>query len=1040
MTSWAETYPNKFARVIAAGLANASSSSVRKTIAEIFAEEDEIELREHEDDVRVAAESQVAARNPADASQDAEQEVEVPQVSPESLLNPKHISLEALIRKLHTNTGHSSVEQMLRLAHRCKANHEIIQTIKEFKCPICEELKYPASHRKSAMPHADHPNQVVGVDYVQVELKRDEASGKRSEKTLNVLTCVDLATGFAQQIVVQPGQYQLSKSFHQVWTRSYGAPQMIYMDADRRNISREFQAYLEHYGITLLHGAPDSHYQLGQVEIANRVLRNMACRVWQDSNRPPEEVIEVCSSVRNDQLRRCGFSPSQWFLGRDPRHAGMLDDIDQQRNFAAQSQFFQDPSFAAQVLLRETAKKAFQEEHAKDVWRRAVATRTRPMRGPYTQGQLVYMFRKTGRGRLSTRHGNWIGPGKIIGVESSRGSIVPRLVWVSYNGYLYKCSPEGLRPMAEDEHEFRSMAKELSLGSELKDIESSLAKTWNLVHDLTQHVPTDKDFELQEDVEAEPDPEGIEDHDLEGAPRKIRRRIQRSPEYWEQRSQGLPPLGPIHEGPASNSVPIDQPRPPVSPEDENPEKRRRVDFDDVPDLMEYTPSIAPDSPMSSHPIDEDMPEERDDIANENVESEVEPVLPEPVPLPVPASEPETTDTLTPETEDVPMSGVDVPVPETDELFAGKNKSKINTRKNNRKVEQVFELSFDIFPQDITSNPLCLWSAFEECFAVTPGKAKQRRVEVNFRKLSEEDKALFEKAMQKEWQSWIDNRVTSLCKAKGIPLDRIIKARWVLVWKKSSDPDEKNKTPKARLVLVGWQDPDLGKVATDSPTLRKRTKHLILSVCAANAWKLWGADIKTAFLSGDASCRDLFFRPPAEIRKWMNLSPDDLFRLEKAAYGLAEAPKAWFTRLTRELLAVGLTQSQLDPCLFMLRGNDGSLIGVCGVHVDDLIGGGCPEMDNVLVELKKRLPFGDYRTYTIRYTGLEVRQDPSTLQIEVGQESYVEALSEVSTKPLGIASTPLQDKSILRTCSGQLAWVSNSTRPDQAFLASYLQGV
>ena len=39
---------------------------------------------------------------------------------------------------------------------------------------------------------------------------------------------------------------------------------------------------------------------------------------------------------------------------------------------------------------------------------------------------------------------------------------------------------------------------------------------------------------------------------------------------------------------------------------------------------------------------------------------------------------------------------------------------------------------------------------------------------------------------------------------------------------------------------------------------------------------------------------------------MDLSEDDLFRLEKAAYGLAEAPRAWFLRLSRELKAVGLT--------------------------------------------------------------------------------------------------------------------------------------
>ena len=77
-------------------------------------------------------------------------------------------------------------------------------------------------------------------------------------------------------------------------------------------------------------------------------------------------------------------------------------------------------------------------------------------------------------------------------------------------------------------------------------------------------------------------------------------------------------------------------------------------------------------------------------------------------------------------------------------------------------------------------------------------------------------------MQKEWQSWIDNKVTSLCKSRGIDPARIIRARWVLTSKKSSDPDNEDKTPKARLVLVGWQDPELGAIATDSPTLRKET--------------------------------------------------------------------------------------------------------------------------------------------------------------------------------------------------------------------------
>ena len=485
--------------------------------------------------------------------------------------------------------------------------------------------------------------------------------------------------------------------------------------------------------------------------------------------------------------------------------------------------------------------------------------------------------------------------------------------------------------------------------------------------------------------------------------------------------------------PFASAAPDEIPRDPNEPADK---RRRVVDIDSSPSYAPTEPPVPLEEEGSLsgtqmyHELDELMPDPG--VVPGHLDAEPEANPPE-------SNNPENTDEVMPEVDSRPShveeSGIDVPVPE-----AGEDELAVTARL--AKVEQVFELSFDIHPEDITENPLCLWNLFEECFqAAPPSKAKQRRVEVQFRKLNPEDKKLFLKAMQKEWQSWVDNKVTSLCKARGIPTERIIRARWVLVWKKSSDPDITVKTPKARLVLVGWQDPDLGKVATDSPTLRKETKHLVLSICAASKWKLWGADIKTAFLSGDESCRNIYFRPPAEIKEWMNLSADDLFRLEKAAYGLAEAPRAWFARLTRELKEAGLVQSQLDPCLFLLRSkSDNSLKGICGVHVDDLLGGGCKEMDEALDRLRKKLPFGDYRTFTIRYTGVEIRQHPNTMEIEVGQENYIENLEHVETKTLGNASTPLTDPSILRTCAGQLAWVSNSTRPEQAFLASYLQGV
>lgn len=134
---------------------------------------------------------------------------------------------KALIRKLHVNTGHASVEQTLRLAWRCKVSDSLVETIKSFRCPICEELKVPPSRRVPAISHTDRPNEIVGIDCVQVELKRENESGLMEEIKVNALTCVDLASDFAQQIIIPQGKGQMSRAFHNAWGRPYGIPKFL---------------------------------------------------------------------------------------------------------------------------------------------------------------------------------------------------------------------------------------------------------------------------------------------------------------------------------------------------------------------------------------------------------------------------------------------------------------------------------------------------------------------------------------------------------------------------------------------------------------------------------------------------------------------------------------------------------------------------------------------------------------------------------------------------------------------------------------------
>ena len=211
----------------------------------------------------------------------------------------------------------------------------------------------------------------MGLDVVQVELKRDTAGGMQEQK-FNVLTCVDYATDFCQQIVLPPGPNAVSSAFHSAWRRPFGPPRIVYVDPDQRWLSRDFQSFLRQNSITLLESATESHWQLGRVEIAQKVLRRMAQRVWRTSERPATEVIEGRCSVRNEQLKRHGFSSFQWFLGREPRIPGSLADCTEQRNLAVQDSALAETDFAQKLQMRQRAAEAFIDAHAQTVWSRAM--------------------------------------------------------------------------------------------------------------------------------------------------------------------------------------------------------------------------------------------------------------------------------------------------------------------------------------------------------------------------------------------------------------------------------------------------------------------------------------------------------------------------------------------------------------------------------------------------------------------------------------------------------------------------------------------
>ena len=101
-----------------------------------------------------------------------------------------------------------------------------------------------------------------------------------------------------------------------------------------------------------------------------------------------------------------------------------------------------DSEVARAIEMRRTAMASYIEAECAEKWRRALNRRTRPERDTYDPGDRVYFWRAE-KGKVPDQ--SWHGPARVIQSEP------PSTVWCSFQGGLWKCSPEQRRPWTAEE-------------------------------------------------------------------------------------------------------------------------------------------------------------------------------------------------------------------------------------------------------------------------------------------------------------------------------------------------------------------------------------------------------------------------------------------------------------------------------------------------------------------------------------------------------------------------------------------------------------
>ncbi|KAJ9534332.1 hypothetical protein QJQ45_016032 [Haematococcus lacustris] len=280
--------------------------------------------------------------------------------------------------------------------------------------------------------------------------------------------------------------------------------------------------------------------------------------------------------------------------------------------------------------------------------------------------------------------------------------------------------------------------------------------------------------------------------------------------------------------------------------------------------------------------------------------------------------------------------------------------------------------------------------------------------------------------------------------------RVLPTKWVLKVKR--DAAGNIEKLKARLVAKGFYQQsgvDVGDVY--APVSKHTTLRTLLAKAAAENMEIHQLDFETAFLNGKLEPGEVIYVQQPE--GFEEGSTNTVCRLQKALYGLRQAPRAWHARLCEELLSMGFKASEADPALFTLQLSTGMVYLL--VYVDDCLL--CTQQGDTagLAHVKKQLSsafklkdLGEARWFL----GMQLTRDRAEGTIKLDQHKFIQELvtanskSAAHSKPLPMApavklvregdalDTTLHHYSAL---VGSLLYLTCCTRPDIAFAVGAL---
>ncbi|GJX38393.1 putative ribonuclease H-like domain-containing protein [Tanacetum coccineum] len=211
-------------------------------------------------------------------------------------------------------------------------------------------------------------------------------------------------------------------------------------------------------------------------------------------------------------------------------------------------------------------------------------------------------------------------------------------------------------------------------------------------------------------------------------------------------------------------------------------------------------------------------------------------------------------------------------------------------------------------------------------------------------------------------SWVEAMQDELLQFKLLKVLTLVdlpKDKWAIgtKWVFRNKKDERGIVVKnkARLVAQGHtQEEGIDYDEVFAPVERIEAIRLFLAYASFKDFVVYQMDVKSAFLYEKIEEEVYVCQPPGFEDPDF---PNKVYKVEKALYGLHQAPRAWYETLSTYLLYNGFHRGQIDKTLFIKRQEDDILLA----QVQQKSEGIFISQDKYVAEILKKFDFATVKT-------------------------------------------------------------------------------